>query len=798
VNQHFVAQPLLAAEIAYVRYPRDEWELLLARMRQLGANTLAVEVPWAWHAVSPDMLDLDGRSNPQRDLLGFVWLCGELGLRVLLKLQLSASDVPGWLLRAHPEIQLPHVDEQLRPARACVLHPAYLAAAQGWLAALSAALLPQQSPQGPIAALQASAAPPVERLGLGNAYLRSELWPRWLREAGRARFDRLAGAPAHELPEALDAAQGDDILEAFASWVEATAVGTLLAWLREEGWKVPICVSMPERIAAELPSFASASGWLSYTSADRSMPTTSEPQSFAAYVHQAHWRPRLARQFSPGLPAFALADPADDFAFAAPLLGGLQGLSVAADAPGPLGMPGRRAPGTMLRQDGSVRPRFWRARLPLLLLGAAEADFAAARAPAGVALGYRQAPSRRSGEDLARVRALARRLVRASVAFDLVDLDIATAEVLTEYALVVAPAGLPHDTLAKLDGAANLVLVGDAHVAGWELGVGGQEDDANHQHLLLPEEITGERLGELAEDRGGTARYAWADSEAVDVSVRYGGEYTFLFVANRQPAPYNGTITYRAPDTSIQHVHLGIGGRRVGIVLIKDDEVLGMASGGDGAEGGWLARGLHTSIVFNNGAGTAAPCGGGLLFSAAQSGRFQVRRPQGWHGLAAWRLLLNGTLLQAGFQSDGVHVGLAYVAEDERGQTDVYLLLPAGQPLPHQVHIHTATLLRARSLALQRAAELADRAASSAGVVAEALALAAQEFARAAAELAALVGRPYTIEEYGVAWEAAGVLCRPPIAALAHAREYAIRDAADVALEDVLTHILGIAARWNV
>jgi hypothetical protein len=83
-------------------------------------------------------------------------------------------------------------------------------------------------------------------------------------------------------------------------------------------------------------------------------------------------------------------------------------------------------------------------------------------------------------------------------------------------------------------------------------------------------------------------------------------------------------------------------------------------------------------------------------------------------------------------------------------------------------------------------------------VVAEALALAAQEFARAAAELAALVGRPYTIEEYGVAWEAAGVLCRPPIAALAHAREYAIRDAADVALEDVLTHILGIAARWNV
>jgi hypothetical protein len=324
--------------------------------------------------------------------------------------------------------------------------------------------------------------------------------------------------------------------------------------------------------------------------------------------------------------------------------------------------------------------------------------------------------------------------------------------------------------------------------------------------LRLPGDTTGEQLGELVEARGGIARYAWADAEDVDVSVRYGAEYTFLFAANRRAAQHNGTLTYRAPDGSIQHLHIGVGGRRVAIALIKDDEVLGAAVGGDGAEGGWLARGMHTSMVFNNGAGVAAPCGVGLLFAAPQSGRFQIRRPAGWGGLEAHRLLLSGSLVRAVFRAEGTNLLLSYTAEDKHGQTDMYILLPEDKPLPKPAHDHTATLLRARALALRHAAALAsDGLPEAGGETSHALAQAAEVYSRAAGALEDLADRAYTIDEYGAAWDAAVSVCRPVVEALDRALARARDDhlAGDLAaeayepIEDVLTRILGIAARWG-
>jgi hypothetical protein len=541
---------------------------------------------------------------------------------------------------------------------------------------------------------------------------------------------------------------------------------------------------------------------------------------------------------SAGLPCLAAgASPVHDFAFAAPFVGGLQGVNVCASRAG-IG-PGALAGGpldAMVRSDGSVRPHFWNARLPLALLGAAASDFAAARAPADLAIGYshvteragRWVPGGEGSRDTAaiggcayaaRAQTLAQRLVRAGVAFDVLDLDAAAADELARYKLVVAPAAavLARATQAKVANCDNLALLGDAGalydeylepcdiLASW----GQQTTDYGLRTapLRLPRDISGGQICELAESRGGIARYAWADAEDVDVSVRYGAEYTFLFVANRRTAPYNGTLTYRAPDGSIQHVHAGIGGPRVGMMLIKDDEVLGAAMGGDGAEGGWLARGMHTSIVFNNGAGVAAPCGAGLLFSAPQSGRFQVRRPSGWHGLAARRLLLSGALLPAAFQADGAHMLLPYTAEDDRGQTDLYILLPEGEPLPRQAHDHTATLLRARAHALRRAADLAgDPARRGHSETAGALARAAEIYTRAAGDLEDLAGRHYTIEEYGAAWDAAGAACGPAFeslaSALARARDDHLAGDLDAVvyapLEEVVTRVLGIVARWGL
>src|SRR5689334_13494522 len=116
--------PLLAAEISYFGVARDDWELTLARARQLGANTISATAPWAWHEPQPGALDLQGDSHPQRDLRGFVQLCERLGFGVILKPgphadgALLGGGTPPWLLRAHPEIHARQADG--RPRR----HPA--------------------------------------------------------------------------------------------------------------------------------------------------------------------------------------------------------------------------------------------------------------------------------------------------------------------------------------------------------------------------------------------------------------------------------------------------------------------------------------------------------------------------------------------------------------------------------------------------------------------------------------------------------------------------------------------------
>ena len=141
--------PLLV-EIRYFAAARDDWELLLLRARQLGVDTIAARVPWAWHAPTERAFDLDGATDERRDLVGFVRLCGRLGLHVLLHPgplhgNLLGGGVPAWLLQQHPAACA--LDQDGAPWRDAgglphpsALHPMFLAAARDWIAAFSAAM----------------------------------------------------------------------------------------------------------------------------------------------------------------------------------------------------------------------------------------------------------------------------------------------------------------------------------------------------------------------------------------------------------------------------------------------------------------------------------------------------------------------------------------------------------------------------------------------------------------------------------------------------------------------------------
>jgi len=98
------SSPFLAAEADYFRIPRSNWERVLLRVRQIGANTISTCVMWGWHELREGHLDFTGQSAPERDLVGFIRLAGEMGLNLLLKpgpfidAETLGGGIPAWLL----------------------------------------------------------------------------------------------------------------------------------------------------------------------------------------------------------------------------------------------------------------------------------------------------------------------------------------------------------------------------------------------------------------------------------------------------------------------------------------------------------------------------------------------------------------------------------------------------------------------------------------------------------------------------------------------------------------------------
>ena len=686
-------------ELRYFAARRDDWELLLLRACQIGAGTIAARVPWAWHAPTPGTLDFDGATDDRRDLVGFVQLCGRMGLPVLLDPgplhgDLLGGGAPTWLLQQHPGARARGPDgapwlDTGSLAHPSPLHPEFLTAARGWVAAFSAAMRSLQAPSGPIVALYAAA----------------------------------AGAPA-DAP-----AQHAQARREFGTWDDDSNASATLDWLRADGWSIPR--AEPGRtVLIELPG-------------GRNQPL----------------------------------------------------LDAAPPSHGPL------------RGDGSARPDFWRIKIGSLLIAAAGSDALAAHAPTDLALADTRAPHYPEQARTA-ISVIEQRLRQASVAFAMLDLDAATPQDLARYALILVPDILAcqPSTQQKLSQCSNIVALSDqADIDPTNLK--GGDDIALASHLpassspRLPTDTTADQLAELIEQHGGIARYAWADGANVDLMVCYGASHTYLSIDNRRPEPYNGILAYRGRDGAVLHLHAGIGAGRIGTVLLADDEVYGAAIDGDGAEGGWLARGLRSSAVFNTGAGALTRCGEGLLLTAPQSGRFQARRAEGWAHMHAHRLLLSGALLPARAQIDATHIAVAYVAEDARGQTDMYIVLPGGDA-PPLVRRYLATLLAARAAQLRRAEILAEGVCGQHESF-DALSVQAVEPLRLAAEhLEAAAEQFATLEAYSAAWSAAEALRQSACAALiqtltqAHGALLAgkLGPASHEALERQIMRIIDIAA----
>lgn len=77
--------PLLSGEVHYWRLQPYYWEQCLKRVKEMGINIIASYVCWEFHEYEPGKLDFTGETVPERNLVGFLQLCQDLGFKIIIR-----------------------------------------------------------------------------------------------------------------------------------------------------------------------------------------------------------------------------------------------------------------------------------------------------------------------------------------------------------------------------------------------------------------------------------------------------------------------------------------------------------------------------------------------------------------------------------------------------------------------------------------------------------------------------------------------------------------------------------------
>ena len=77
--------PLLGGEVHYWRLSPHNWRAILLRVKEMGIQVISTYVCWDFHEYAPGQFDFQGKTNPQRNLTGYLDLLTELGFWVIIR-----------------------------------------------------------------------------------------------------------------------------------------------------------------------------------------------------------------------------------------------------------------------------------------------------------------------------------------------------------------------------------------------------------------------------------------------------------------------------------------------------------------------------------------------------------------------------------------------------------------------------------------------------------------------------------------------------------------------------------------
>lgn len=257
MQNYFSAQetPILAADFDYFRIKRAKWELMLTRLKQMGVNALSLSIPWGFHELGQGIIDLNGTSNPRRNLSDLIKLCPTVDLYCVLKpgpyshKGILADGLPLWLKNSSD------------------FETAFTPAVERWYIALTKALLNQQWPDGPIVALYIHSESSEYQAPIDNKQLVEVKWRIWLRKQYSSIEDLNAAyqtdyRTVNDVKFPATWANGETLVEKdakqFLEKVQSDAETHYAQFLVEAGWQIPIYPSALD-IYADLPPIQSVS-----------------------------------------------------------------------------------------------------------------------------------------------------------------------------------------------------------------------------------------------------------------------------------------------------------------------------------------------------------------------------------------------------------------------------------------------------------------------------------------------------------------------------------------------------------
>ena len=130
---------IFSGEIHYFRIPKKLWKLHLAKLKEANCNAVSFYIPWCWHEYEDNKFDFTGDSRAERDLIGFLNLCYEMGLYVIVKpgpyilAEYKRNGLPEWLFEKYPEVQALDKDNNIHPLKmTSYMNPVYLKYAKRW------------------------------------------------------------------------------------------------------------------------------------------------------------------------------------------------------------------------------------------------------------------------------------------------------------------------------------------------------------------------------------------------------------------------------------------------------------------------------------------------------------------------------------------------------------------------------------------------------------------------------------------------------------------------------------------